>query len=121
MALSEEERRRLEQLEAALAAEDPKLANALRGTSHRWHRRRLVMAGVGFIAGLAALVGGMEIHPALSILGFLAMLAASVVAVGVWRHGMTDAESSAGGRNSGSDTFMDRMEDRWRHRPEDGL
>lgn len=33
MALSDEEQRLLDQMEAALAAEDPKLANTLRGTS----------------------------------------------------------------------------------------
>ena len=35
MALSEEEQRLLEQMEAALAAEDPKLVNAMRGTGVR--------------------------------------------------------------------------------------
>ena len=52
MALSDEEQRLLEQMEAALAAEDPKLVNALRGTSvRRVHRRRAALAGVGFFAG----------------------------------------------------------------------
>jgi Protein of unknown function (DUF3040) len=41
VALSDEEQRLLEQMEAALAAEDPKLVNALRGTGvRRVHRRR---------------------------------------------------------------------------------
>ena len=57
MALSDEEQRLLEQMEAALAAEDPKLVNALRGTSvRRVHRRRAALAGVGFFAGLGLLI-----------------------------------------------------------------
>ena len=60
MALSEEEQRLLEQMEAALAAEDPKLVNTLRGTGVRkLHRRRAAVAGVGFFVGLALLVVGM--------------------------------------------------------------
>jgi Protein of unknown function (DUF3040) len=46
VALSDEEQRLLEQMEAALAAEDPKLVNALRGTGvRRVHRRRAARAG----------------------------------------------------------------------------
>ena len=60
MALSEEEQRLLEQMEAALAAEDPKLVNTLRGTGVRKvHRRRAAVAGVGFFVGLALLIAGM--------------------------------------------------------------
>lgn len=41
MALSRHEQRLLEQLEAALAADDPKLANTLRGSRSRsLHRRQ---------------------------------------------------------------------------------
>ena len=61
MALSEEERRLLEQMEAALAAEDPRLAHTLRGSAsnRRIHRRRAALAGVGFVAGAVMLVAGM--------------------------------------------------------------
>ena len=74
MALSDEEQRLLEQMEAALAAEDPKLVNALRGTSvRRVHRRRAALAGVGFFAGLGLLIAGISINPFLSVLGFVIM------------------------------------------------
>lgn len=86
MALSEKEQRLLEQLEAALAAEDPKLASALRGTGSRTlHRRRAAFAGLGFLLGIAALVVGMQINPIVSVLGFVVMLASTVVALGSWR------------------------------------
>ena len=69
MALSDKEQRLLEQLEAALAAEDPKLANTLRGTTTRTlHRRRAAIAGLGFVIGLAALIGGMQLSIAVSVI-----------------------------------------------------
>src|SRR3954452_24903132 len=87
MALSDEEQRLLEQMEAALAAEDPKLVNALRGTGvRRVHRRRAALAGFGFFVGLALLVAGISIHPVLSVLGFVVMVAAAVVAIYSWQH-----------------------------------
>ncbi len=93
MALSEDEQRLLEQMEAALAAEDPKLANTLRGTTRRWHRRRAVLAGIGFIAGITCLIAGMQVHPAVSVIGFVIMLAATVVGVSAWQQ-----SGLAGGR-----------------------
>ncbi len=124
MALSEDEQRLLEQMEAALAAEDPKLANTLRGTSRRWHRRRAVLAGIGFIAGITCLVAGMQVHPAISVIGFVIMLAATVVGVSAWQQSGLAGEGQAnGGRPGGASErdFMGRMEDRWRRRQDDGL
>ncbi|MGC3954246.1 MAG: DUF3040 domain-containing protein [Propionicimonas sp.] len=123
MALSEDEQRLLEQMEAALEAEDPKLANALRGTtSRRLHRRRAALAGIGFLVGVGLLIGGMEVHWALSIAGFLIMLVSTVVAVSAWQHVGYEGESAQprGGKSPESD-FMDKLEERWRHRNEDGL
>ncbi|MFT3877263.1 MAG: DUF3040 domain-containing protein [Propioniciclava sp.] len=90
MALSEYEQRLLEQMEAALAAEDPKLANTLRGAHPRkLHRRRAAIAGVGFLVGLAALIGGMQlaqwIGVIVSVIGFVIMLASTVVALNSWK------------------------------------
>ena len=87
MALSDEEQRLLEQMEAALAAEDPKLVNTLRGTGvRRIHRRRAAIAGVGFFAGLALLIAGMSTHLFLSVVGFVIMVAAAVTAIYSWQH-----------------------------------
>ncbi|MFT3861706.1 DUF3040 domain-containing protein [Micropruina sp.] len=122
MALSEEEQRLLDQMEAALAAEDPKLANALRGTTtRRLHRRRAAIAGVGFLIGVACLIGGMEVSPALSIAGFVIMLVATVVAVTSWRHvGEVSASRPAARSPQGEKAFMDKMEERWRRRQDEG-
>ncbi|MFT4296293.1 MAG: DUF3040 domain-containing protein [Micropruina sp.] len=122
MALSEEEQRLLAQLEEALAAEDPKLANTLRGTTtRRLHRRRAALAGVGFLIGIACLIGGMQLSPALSIAGFVIMLAASVVAVTSWRHVGETTVSRPSVRSPQSEkAFMDKMEERWRRRQDEG-
>ncbi|MCW2811577.1 MAG: hypothetical protein JWP61_2035 [Friedmanniella sp.] len=126
MALSNEEQRLLEQMEAALAAEDPKLVNALRGTGfRRVHRRRATLAGVGFFVGLGLLITGISINPFLSVLGFVVMVAAAVTAIYAWQHVGTGADPRAGRDHartpSGSPApdnqgFMDKMEERWRRR-----
>ena len=131
MALSDEEQRLLEQMEAALAAEDPKLVNALRGTSvRRVHRRRAALAGVGFFAGLGLLIAGISINPFLSVLGFVIMVAAAVTAIYSWQHvggnadaahGRDRAKTSQASRAQDGQGFMDKMEERWRRRRDEGL
>src|SRR5215475_2079101 len=54
--LSEHEQRLLEQMERALYAEDPKFASSMRGAdARRHHRRRIVLALAGFVAGVVVL------------------------------------------------------------------
>lgn len=126
MALSEEEQRLLAQMEAALAAEDPKLVSAMRGTGiRRVHRRRAAIAGVAFFAGLALLVAGMSTFLILSVLGFVLMVTGAVTAIYSWQHVGTGPETgppvdrpkapqpSGSSDNQG---FMDKMEERWRRR-----
>src|ERR1700712_1147208 len=55
--LSDHEQRVLEQMERALAAEDPKFASSFRGAAARRHtRRRLLLAFTGILVGLAILL-----------------------------------------------------------------
>ena len=126
MALSDEEQRLLEQMEAALAAEDPKLVNTLRGTGvRRIHRRRAALAGVGFFVGLALLIAGISTQIFLSVVGFVIMVAAAVTAIYSWQHVGTGpdakkppsrprAPQSSGGTDGQG--FMDKMEERWKRR-----
>ncbi len=134
MPLSEHEQRLLEQMERALYAEDPKLASALRGADPRTHaRRRLILAAIGFLAGLALLMTGVATSQVVvAVVGFVLMLAAAFVAVSGWRgapparepRGSGGASRRAGGgpRPRGSSHgFMDRLEERWnRRRDENG-
>ena len=133
MALSDEEQRLLEQMEAALAAEDPKLANALRGTRRRGVQgRQAALAGVGFFAGIALLIAGLQTYWWVSVIGFVLMFASVAVAVTAWRPTGPDVghdeprrdpsrtPGTAGGSNGGAG-FMDKMEERWRRRQDEGL
>lgn len=119
MALSEEEQRLLEQMEAALAAEDPRLANALSGSRRGWYRRRLVVSVVVFVAGVTALVAGMEVHPVVSVLGFVIMLVATVSAVTAWREPASGAPGADGRGGRSASDITGTPEDRWRRREDD--
>ena len=133
MPLSEHEQRLLEQMERALYAEDPKLASALRGADPRTHvRRRLVIAAVGFVAGLALVMTGVARSTTwLSVVGFVIMVAAAFVAASSWRGVPTrEGRVSGGGGGLGQSPsrsprpratgggFMSRLEERWNRRRE---
>src|SRR4051812_15737195 len=142
--LSEEELRLLEQMERALVEEDPKLASTLRGTSfRRAARRRAILAGVCFVAGVAVLMtGAVTALWLVGVAGFLIMLASATVALTALRgqqsvaasdprtaghpsHGFSVIEGGRSGRmrrrrvSSSSGSFMDRLEERWRRRREE--
>jgi hypothetical protein len=143
--LSEEELRQLEQLERALAEDDPKLASTLRGTPfRRAERRRAIIAGVAFLAGVGLLMtGAVSQQLVVGIIGFVVMLAAAMVVITAFRQPSAPSappafDESAGGfsvidggrqgrpsrasrhpragRASHSSSFMTRMEERWRRR-----
>jgi hypothetical protein len=85
--LSEEELRLLEQMEQALAQEDPKFVSALRGsTLERVARMRTVAAGGVFVLGVVMLMGGaMSQQIWLGVLGFVVMLGSATVGLAAWR------------------------------------
>ncbi|MHA6512245.1 DUF3040 domain-containing protein [Tessaracoccus sp. Z1128] len=130
MALSEQERKLLEQLEASLMAEDPKLADALSGSSSiRIHRRRAAVAGLGFIVGVVVLLVGVQVHPAVSVLGFLLMLGGALIGIHSWRRVEDDGGHASKLRpqaprppsSTSSQDFMDKLEERWRRRQQGDL
>ena len=147
MPLSEEELRLLEQMERALVEEDPKLASTLRGTAfRRAARRRAIVAGACFLLGVAVLMtGAVASLPVVGVVGFVIMLASATIALTSVRGqrgpvAAADPRAAAhpshggfsvidGGRSGGrtrrpkrgsSGTFMDRVEERWRRRREQG-
>ena len=87
MPLSEEELRLLEQMEQALAQEDPKFVSTLRGSSlERVAKLRSIAAAVVFVAGVAMLMGGaMSRQTWLGVLGFLVMLGSATLGLAAWR------------------------------------
>jgi Protein of unknown function (DUF3040) len=129
--LSEEELRLLEQMERALSAEDPKFASTLRGTSfRRAARRRAVLAGVVFAGGVTVLMSGAILEQiAIGIVGFVIMLVSATYGLTAVRS-QPAATGQAGDRSVAGDartrrtrqdhSFMERLEDRWRRRRDDG-
>ncbi|WP_316670663.1 DUF3040 domain-containing protein [uncultured Propionibacterium sp.] len=131
MPLSNEEQRMLEELEASLMAEDPRLARTM-GTSARRRpvvtrsRRSAGLAGLGFVAGLALLLAGMQTIWVISVIGFIVMLGSTILALNAWsgsgrtRTAAQPKKSSSGRQPVSSDPFVTRMEDRWRRRQDEG-
>jgi hypothetical protein len=149
--LSEEELRLLEQMERALAAEDPKFVSALQGrTLRRVARMRTIGAGLVFLVGIALLMGGaMAGQTWLGVIGFLVMLGSATLGLAAWRgHRVPDERPGSealfdfddhphrfevidGGRSAKArrprrqrapkqGTFMQRLEQRWQHRRDQG-
>jgi hypothetical protein len=139
--------RLLEQMERALVEEDPKFASTLRGTSlRRSARRRAFLAAVVFVVGIGILMtGAITQVPVVGIAGFVVMLGSATVALTAIRGQQSvSAESRSaaaahpsrgftvidGGRVSrvrrprrsrqSSGSFMERMEERWRRRRDQG-
>jgi hypothetical protein len=131
--LSEHEQRLLEQMEQALSAEDPKFATAMRGADlRRRYRRRAIVAVLMFIVGIAVLMTGAvsEMIP-VGVAGFVVMLASSWFGVTAWRRTPAEGDlgtfpTAEGGQQSGRPskkqrgTMMQRLEERWRRRRENG-
>ena len=134
MPLSEHEQRLLEQMERALYAEDPKFASTLRGGDPRSNfRRRVILAAFGFLVGIVALMTGLVAQVVLvSILGFVLMLASAFFVFSSWRR-LSQAPQLGVVTGNGQTrqpvrakaarpkrTFMQRMEERWDRRKEQG-
>jgi hypothetical protein len=126
--LSEHEQRLFEQIERSLA-EDPKFASAVRSTDPRFHaRRRIILAALAAMAGLGVLIFGVATkNIALGVGGFVVMLSAVAWGIQSFRRGRHPELRSVGGtssRRTGSgrrSSLIDRLEDRWRNRPEGDL
>ncbi|SDR10226.1 DUF3040 domain-containing protein [Thermostaphylospora chromogena] len=131
MPLSEHEQRLLDQIEQALYAEDPKWANTVRIRDPRNHyKRRVVKASIGFVIGVVLLMVGVVINLIpLGVGGFVVMLAACVWGLSSWKrmNGFSDGPSAPSGpsrfgrapRRGPRQSFMERMEERWRRRQDE--
>ncbi|GAA4681640.1 DUF3040 domain-containing protein [Pseudonocardia yuanmonensis] len=126
MPLSEHEQRLLEQIERALYAEDPKFASTVRGSKLRKPSRRRRLQGIAlFAVGLVLLVVGVAVAPlrdlvgavpVVSVVGFLAMLGGTMLAIsarGVAKSGDGSDDKQA---EPDKNRFTGRMEERFRRR-----
>ena len=116
MALTDAERRLLAELEESLTAQDPKLASKFTRPPHRVHAGRAVLAVVGILLGLAALVAGMSSYWWISVIGFVVMLASVFILISGWAP-LTGEAKPAAPEPRGED-FLGRLEQRWRDRQE---
>jgi Protein of unknown function (DUF3040) len=127
--LSEHEQRQLEQIEQALYAEHPRFAKAVRAADPRVHyKRRVVYAAVLFVFGVALLPVGVSTYIAISVVGFVVMLASCYWAAMSYRrmNGMATGkiqlkerragrkDKPSGRRSAGG--LGERLEERWRRR-----
>jgi len=125
--LSEHEQRLFEQIERSLA-EDPKFASAVRAHDPRFHaRRRLLIAASVVLVGLALVVyGAVQRSPLLGVAGFVVMLGAAAFGLQSRRRAQGGDLHVVGGTASRRLRtrrlpFIDRLEERWRRRPEGGF
>ncbi|GAA1179647.1 spore wall synthesis complex protein [Ornithinimicrobium humiphilum] len=139
MPLSEHEQRVLAQMEQALYAEDPRLATTLKSSAsasgHGLDRRRVALGVLGAVVGLGLVVlGVMSQMIWVGAIGFLLM-----VLGGAWaakpparpKLGVVGGDGKGGGGGGGrrgprgprpsGGSFMERMEQQWDKRREQGL
>jgi len=123
MPLSEYEQRVLEQMERQLASDDPRLASTMQ-TGGRSSASHWVIAGIGAVVGLLALVGGAALSQVwLGVVGFLVMFAAVAYGFSPPRRsgpqgvvGSDGSVSRAPRRPSKRQPLMTRLEERWERR-----
>ena len=121
MPLSEHEQRLFEQIERSLS-EDPKFASAVRHSDPRFHaRRRIILAVVLILAGLALVVYGVaDDKILLGLIGFMLMLTAAAFAMLSHRRTQSTELRSVDGtahrRTRKGLGLVDRLEARWRNR-----
>lgn len=125
MPLSDHEQKMLEQMEQALAAEDPKFASQMQGSSlASMQRRRWLVGAIGVLVGLGLVLVGINTTMWVGAIGFAVMVAAAVFAatpprrpaLGVVRGDGSTAAPGSGGRKKGQRSFMDRLDERWEKR-----
>ncbi|WP_157622540.1 DUF3040 domain-containing protein [Nostocoides sp. Soil756] len=126
MPLSDHEQKMLDQLEQALAAEDPKFASQMQGSGlASLQRRRWVLGALGVLAGMGLVLVGVNTTMWVGAVGFAVMVAAAVFAVtpprkvafGVVREGGgVEPHHGRGRRTKKGGSIIDRLDERWERR-----
>lgn len=118
MALSDHEQKLLEQMEKALANEDPRLVSTLRnpGIAVRTSKQ-VVLAVIGVVAGILGLLAGVITKlPPLGIVGFVAIVAGLTALVsGIGSSALKNVGAKPTGQKNKS-SFMQGLEERWDRR-----
>lgn len=122
MGLTDREQQLLEQMERALASEDPKFASALGGSmTNRIATKSIGIAVIGVVIGIASLLAAVtQSIPALGVLGFLAIVAGFYFANLGAKSSPTTGKPAKSSKSSTSGGFMQGLEDRWERRQDNG-
>ncbi|WBL18105.1 DUF3040 domain-containing protein [Citricoccus sp. NR2] len=121
MALSEKERRVLEQLEEQLSMEDPQLASQMQaaGPVSQFSTRNIVIGVLIAVVGIGVLLWGVTISQLwLGIIGFL-MMVGGVFFATVRPKGLKSSTARKSGPatgGSGNSAFMSNLEQKWEDR-----
>ncbi len=117
MALSEHEQQLLEQMERALATEDPRFASALSGKIiERVAPKNLGLAVMAIFFGIAALIAGVALsQPAIGIVGFLVIVGGIASALSTFRTPGTQSKKLSPSKAPRA-PFMQGLEERWDRR-----
>ena len=76
MPLSEDDQRKLDQIEQALTKDDPQFAETV--NIDRWRRRRIALTGASFTIGMVVLIVGLVITQAVLVLGVIISIAGAL-------------------------------------------
>ena len=107
MPLSDHEKRMLQEMEAALMTEDPRLVSALSGDAKPLGRNRILLGLALIVLGIVVLFGGLiaKLTP-VGVLGFIIALGGVITAISSM--GRPTLPKGKGGSKLGA-----RMEQRW--------
>jgi hypothetical protein len=122
MALSDREQQLLEQMERALASEDPRFASALGGSiSNRIATKSIGIAVIGVVVGIGSLLAAVSLAiPALGVLGFFAIVAGFYFANLGTKSRPVAGKPGTATKPPSSGGFMQGLEDRWDRRQDNG-
>ena len=122
MALSDHEQALLEQMERALASEDPKFASALRvPMAGKTTSKSIGIAVLGVVVGIGSLIAAVTLAiPALGVVGFLAIVAGFYFAQ-LGTNALAGKQAPAAPtKPAANGGFMQGLEDRWDRRQDNG-
>lgn len=122
MALSDHEQALLEQMERALASEDPKFASALRVPMiSRTAPKSIGIAVLGVVIGIGILIAAVTLAiPALGVLGFLSIVAGFYFAQLGTKAAAAGQVPTATTKPTTNGGFMHGLEERWDRRQDNG-
>ena len=122
MPLSEHEQRLLDQMERALASEDPKFASTLRGSVRSTVRKQVATPGAGIavltiIGGIVALIAGVTMNfAAVGVVGFIAIVfGLFLIVTRASEKKIVGAQPSAADKRN-HPGFLQGLEERWDRR-----